>query len=344
MLKADGSGNFNEAWDGIKDSTNNGYTFAEKMVARANEELTLNARMFRQPEGIETPVRPTKLQYILTGIYFDRNDQFQNDDFFSGWSILEKYGVRADSEINVFSIVPERSGSGIANEILYPEAKNPVLATKISYYANYVKFPDWGVTYAASTMNHEIGHLLGLRHTWNEDDDCDDTPKGHRVNSEWLQCWGFKDKDTHCGDWKNISNNIMDYNEHFPHAYTPCQLNILHTMLRTSATNFVAQVGGNPPLKGALQVINQQGRIIVDARASFNDVAYTIEVVDLKKNPRVPTWVRRKVLKSDWKMRAAERVELSELMAFKKGHHYFVRLRLRSAQEEEQVITQTIEY
>lgn len=340
MLKNDGSGNFNEYWDGTKDSLNNGYVFAEKIIEKANFELRNNKKMFRTPFGVDsTPVVPNKMQYILMGVYFDRDDKFQNDDFFSGWEIAEKYAKNGKSEINIFCIVPEREGSGIANSILYPEAKDVELWTKISFYRTYIKFPDWSIQYAASIINHEIGHILGLRHTWNEDDDCEDTPKGNkRPNSgEFGQCWAFKEGDTYCGDWSNISNNIMDYNEHFPHAYTPCQLNIIQIMLRTSALPFVYQLGGDAPMNFILKAADKYDKdnVLIDATATSNEEAFSIDIFNLKKNPSVPIFFRRKVWKEDWKNTKINQIQLSNLVDFKSGNYYMLRTRIKDKKGNE---------
>jgi hypothetical protein len=40
----------------------------------------------------------------------------------------------------------------------------------------------WSVNFSAQLLNHEVGHTLNLRHTWNENDNCQDTPNGFIYN------------------------------------------------------------------------------------------------------------------------------------------------------------------
>lgn len=67
------------------------------------------------------------------------------------------------------------------------------------------------------TIKHEMGHIMGLEHSWLPDDGCDDTPP----NSN---CW-----DQHNCDSIH-SNNTMDYNN-CQCAFTQCQINKMHYYL-----------------------------------------------------------------------------------------------------------------
>ena len=62
-------------------------------------------------------------------------------------------------------------------------------------------------------LNHEIGHIYGLMHTWAYNDGCDDTPRNPR-------CWHRTDKPP-CDT--EASNNLMDYNA-YQSAWSLCQI------------------------------------------------------------------------------------------------------------------------
>jgi len=65
----------------------------------------------------------------------------------------------------------------------------------------------------ANGIRHELGHSMGLIHSWYTDDECTDTPP----NSN---CWN--------GD--TCSNNMMDYNAS-KCALTQCQFGRIHWFL-----------------------------------------------------------------------------------------------------------------
>ena len=70
-------------------------------------------------------------------------------------------------------------------------------------------------------IRHELGHNLGLRHSWGFNDYCDDTPPN---NNLWNSSTG--------------SNNVMDYNAS-KNALTECQLGKIHYNLQIYINNVV---------------------------------------------------------------------------------------------------------
>jgi hypothetical protein len=71
-----------------------------------------------------------------------------------------------------------------------------------------IKFGSWNMS---GLFIHELGHCLGLQHTWAGNDGCDDTPKNPG-------CWNYGEPPCDV-----VSNNVMDYNA-YQDAITPCQL------------------------------------------------------------------------------------------------------------------------
>jgi len=93
------------------------------------------------------------------------------------------------------------SGIGDKDYVLLAGTYNKYLTWLIDDWAN------------AAGLAHELGHSIGLNHTWDSwRDDVDDTP----VNNN---CWnlnnvesGSGDPITYCDELEEVSNNIMDYN------------------------------------------------------------------------------------------------------------------------------------
>ena len=221
--------------------------FALQMVADANRYLRDNQPM-HLPVGNTTPVLPIRLQYQITrdfekpgddGIYFHYTDKYFFNDhknqrtLFNRWQ-YDNYGIQKQEVINVF-IMPHHPDS--VRSASYPKSTGGVGTphwVKLTgvYYQSQQKAGEidgnpyyFGPWFAARLLNHEIGHTLGLAHTWNTNDGCDDTPRH-------ANCWNYSDRPP-CNE--EVSNNVMDYNT-YKNAYTPCQIGQIHYRLSADGT------------------------------------------------------------------------------------------------------------
>jgi len=223
MKSKDGSTNFDEVL---------GKKYVERVVRIANYKLRNNKQM-KLPEGNNTPVIPTQFQYVLTGQEGDSSDDgiyFHYDDetaYFNkkgkpystfDKTQYERYGIGKEEIQNVFLV--EHHPDSIASSTYKPSADGvgmrhwAKLASAyhhMSVEARNNKDPfELSASVFAGLFNHELGHSLGLNHTWSTNDGCDDTPK----NSN---CWSGP----------ACSNNVMDYNN-TNSAYSPCQIGKVH--------------------------------------------------------------------------------------------------------------------
>lgn len=228
------------------DHPNRKYNFGEKegtiyardLIAHANQKLLKNNKM-HLPKDNETPVLPIRIQYVLTpdpkkpndeGIYFHQDPEiwYLNKKEKRGVhglysdAVYDKFGVQKEKVLNIFMM--EHHPDSLLSET-YKNASNGIGK---SYYAkisnSYYDYKQTkagkaskGTWFVANTLNHEIGHSLGLLHSWTRNDGCEDTP----IHSN---CWGETEKPPCDGI---ISNNMMDYNR-YSNAVTPCQIAKMH--------------------------------------------------------------------------------------------------------------------
>lgn len=233
MQDANGKYNFQEA---------PGRKWIKEMVANANQRLEQNQKMFL-PHGNNTLVMPVPFRWVLTGVPKDPDDDgiyFHRDD--SLFCMNKKargkqlnsvydsrqykvYGIQKDTVINIFLIehCPDSAksptykasndGIGTGNWAKLAGSYHLWTRFRISPNGDTTRFSPWD---ASGLLNHELGHCLGLQHTWNQDDGCDDTPKSPG-------CWNFNEP----SGCKDVSNNAMDYNA-YKNAFTPCQISKMY--------------------------------------------------------------------------------------------------------------------
>lgn len=201
------------------------------LLENANAKLAENAKM-NLPEGNETPVYDVGLRFVLASdlseedghaIYeaYEAPDEAfyvnkgRNQNNYSKY-LIKKYAKHTDSVLNVFVL-----------------GHHPDSIRSTTYHGGHT-----GISFGSSVkiagvdddglegwrsstlLNHEVGHSLGLNHSWRKSDGCEDTPPHPN-------CWN-KTNTPPCNGI--VSNNVMDYNS-LQLAFTPCQIGKIHKSL-----------------------------------------------------------------------------------------------------------------
>lgn len=201
------------------------------LLENANAKLAENAKM-NLPEGNDTPVYDVGLRFVLASdmseedghaiyeAYETPDEAFyvnkgRNQNNYSKY-LIKKYAIHTDSVLNVF--VLGHHPDSIQSKTYHGGH------TGISFGSS-VKIAgvdDDGLEgWRSSTLlNHEVGHSLGLNHSWRKSDGCKDTPPHPN-------CWN-KSNTPPCDGL--VSNNVMDYNS-LQLAFTPCQIGKIHKSL-----------------------------------------------------------------------------------------------------------------
>lgn len=204
--------------------------FTKELLWHMNSSIEKNHKM-RIPPNNNVPALPPRYQYVLspdpdipddTGIYYHFDDtlySFVNrgkNNNLSDRRVIEKYSVRKDEVLNMFILAHHRDS--VKSPTYFVAGAGIALGTALKLAGVYEsKQP--GVNFRGIS-NHEIGHILGLAHTWNTNDGCDDTPLN--PNCEGISTTPPCDT--------MASNNMMDYNQ-CECALSPCQIGTIQRNL-----------------------------------------------------------------------------------------------------------------
>ena len=212
-----------------EDSTQNfngreGIKFGEDLIHAANYDIRTNDKLFL-PYGNDLPNLPPRYRLVLTpnqeddpedkGIYFHYDDELyyyivmgRNRNRHRR-EVVDKYATNTDSVLNIF-IMPHHPDS-VASPTYDAYRCGISLGNAVKIAGAYENSKDpWMIR---QVVNHEVGHVYGLVHTWAYNDGCDDTPNNPR-------CWN-RTKNPPCDT--AASNNLMDYNA-YQNAWSPCQI------------------------------------------------------------------------------------------------------------------------
>lgn len=198
-------------------------TYARDWIMATNSNLDNNMKMFLPP-GNETPVIPIPYRYVISpdpgvpgddGVYYHVDDvlcyavKTGRERNISDKRVIQKYAIRDDSVMNIF--LQTHQLDSIKSPTYRPDASGISIGSSVKIFGRWHERPSvWSIR---GITNHELGHSLGLAHTWGGNDGCDDTPTHPN-------CWNKTDSSP-CDTL--YSNNMMDYNAHMG-ALTPCQI------------------------------------------------------------------------------------------------------------------------
>ncbi|MCF8237560.1 MAG: hypothetical protein K9I85_05350 [Saprospiraceae bacterium] len=212
-----------------------GTPYVQELTREINKKFAENIPM-SLPAAQGTPVLPTRIRLEIApirGMFWDDGVYYHFDDELyayvhkgrnrnnSDMRVIKKYAIQPDSVLNIF-ILPHHPDS--VKSTTYSAGGGGIALGKAIKLSGIITTGLPPSEFAGMTV-HEIGHIMGLGHTWRYSDGCDDTP--HHPNC-------FYPGEPPCDSL--ISNNVMDYN-HWQQAWTPCQLGQAHRNLsRRSGT------------------------------------------------------------------------------------------------------------
>jgi hypothetical protein len=349
MLRLDGSGNFNETNDGAPyerynqpgvitpaDTASNGYARARALVAEMNNQAANNP-MNANPAGTSNP--PKGYSYALNGVYFHRVHTYvyesvknDNNNIYTTYP-FDTYGVNKATEVNMFMMGNYTNGAccdvgGVACTLGY-NPNNPSSywvkvfnshefyrwrqennGNTIPINGNPYTIPQNSMPFTANTLGHEMGHVLGLWHTFERANNCSDASVANRGDG-----------------W----NNLMDYSGGI--ALTPCQLGVVDYNLYNPGTpansfrNYLSNsaCGEVPPRAFfVMYACLNPGNVYMDSRGTFMADRMTVRVY--AHDPSAANGRGALLATTASNVSRGGRWNLARIHSFSAGQQYYVEL------------------
>ena len=221
MQRADGSGNFDQ-------SNANHMAFLNSIESSLNHYASnLDVPVVGGVYGLGDHIPDSHLRFNVNGIHFHQDDLgYTNNGSPSGPYCFQNYAVNPERSLNLFFYGNTGGGFGGYGQGFFGECSNYVIMGNFfaSYQGSYVDpstgLPTGNPWITMPLILHEIGHCMGLRHSWVSNGQFPDKP----VETSSACSFGSPLSDPNCG------NNIMGYSSDKSY-FSPQQVGHIHQLI-----------------------------------------------------------------------------------------------------------------